>query len=126
MLNLFSLTTCCHFIVFRDYICSVLNGNELCIEYSLECCLEGKKTLNVPLTYFKGNNIWIGFMSIKVEYLTQNERTLKRKGHLFKDYKLGHFLNQYRNLLVKTSNYKQCQGTHQSYDTSYIAMRMIN
>lgn len=46
---------------------------EYVTNYWLSCCLEGKKTLNVSLSYFKGIEFSIRLMVIKREYLTWDE-----------------------------------------------------
>ena len=44
----------------------------------------------------------IGSMVIKGEYLTLDERTWKKKGYVFEDYRPCHFVYHYTNLIIGT------------------------
>ena len=103
-------------------------GNEWGTDYWLAHCLEGKKTLNVSLINSEGIDFSIGSMVIKEEYLTLDERTQKKKGYVFEDYRPHHFLYHYTNLIICTNlHYIQCQARiHERYDTSFLTLRTRN
>ena len=80
-----------------------LKGNEWGIDYWMARFLEGKKTLNVSLTNSEGIHFPLGSMVIKGEYLTLDERTRKKKGYVFEDYRPCHFVYHYTNLRIGTN-----------------------
>ena len=75
-------------------------GNEWSTNYWLACCLEGKQTFDVSLMDSEGIDFFIGMMAIKGEYLTLDERTRKKKGSLFEDYRPCHFVCYCTNLII--------------------------
>ena len=64
-----------HLFIGHIYVVVSLKGNELGTDYWMVRCLEGKNTLNVSLTDSEGIHFPIGYMVIKGEYLTLDERT---------------------------------------------------
>ena len=115
MLHLFSGLTCCNFI-FLGHIYGVVSpkGNEWGTNYWIARCLEGKHTLNVSVTDSKGIHFLIGSMVIKGEYPTLHERTRKKKGYVFEDYRPCHFVYHYTNLIIGTNIQLQTMASKNS------------
>jgi hypothetical protein len=55
------------------------------------------------VTYFAGIEFLVGSMVIKGEYLTQDERTCKKRGYAFQDYRPGEVVYDITNLVVGTN-----------------------
>jgi hypothetical protein len=78
-------------------------SNEYNNNYWMACFLEGKKTLIRSVIVSEGIEFMIGLMVIKGEYLTWDERTQKKGGYVFQDYKPGEVVYNFTNLVVGTN-----------------------
>ena len=94
-------------------------GNEWGTDYWLAHCLEGKQTLNVSLTDSESIHFPVGSIFIKGEYLTLDERTRKKKGYVFEDYRPCHFVYHYTNLIIGTNIQLQTMPSKNSSKVRY-------
>jgi hypothetical protein len=93
--------------------------NEWGTNYWLAHFLEGKQTLIVSLMDSKGNQFLIGSMVIKGEYLTQDERTWKKCGYVFQDYRPGESIYHFTNLVIGTNLQLQTMTRKHSSKVQY-------
>ena len=91
------------FLARHIYAVVAPKGNEWGTNYWLARSLEGNQTLIVSLTDSEGIHFLIGSMVIKGEYMTLDERTRKKKGYKFQDYRPCHFVYHYTNLIIGTN-----------------------
>ena len=106
-------------LVGHIYVVVAPKGNEWGTDYWLARFLEGKQTLNVSVTNSKGIHFSIGSMVIKAEYLTLDERTRKKKGYVFEDYRPCHFVYHYTNLIIGTHIQLQTMQSKNSSKVRY-------
>jgi hypothetical protein len=106
---------------FAGHIYAVVSprDNEWGTDYWLAHCLEGKKTLMRSVTDSEGIEFLIGSMVIKGEYLTQDERTWKKGGYVFQDYKPGQVVYHFMNLVVGTNLQLQTMPSKNSSKVCY-------
>ena len=107
------------FFVKNIYAVVSPRGNEWGIYYWLAHCLEGKKTLMKSVIDSEGIEFQIGSMVIKGEYLTQDERILKKGVYVFQDYRLGEVVYNFTNLVVATNLQLQTMSSKKSTKVQY-------
>ena len=85
-------------------------------------CIEGKKTLNMSMTYDEDNHILIRSMVVKGEYLIQENNARNKLGYVYMDYKPGTSVYHFTNLIIGINLQKQTIPSKKSSKVCYFLL----